>query len=90
MIGLIGEEDSESPGVGGNRRRDGDIGGSTGLANVSGVGRVRYGVDGSTAARNEDPIHFIQNIYVRLGGTGGAWVLLTMEGGAISFEFSSV
>ena len=72
------EDIEEDPlGVGGNRRRDGDVGGSTGLANVERV------VFRSPAARNENPIHFIQSIYVRLGGSGGAW-------GAISFKLSPV
>ena len=36
MLGPIGEEeDIERPGVGGSRRRDGDIGESTGLVDVS-------------------------------------------------------
>ena len=72
--------------MGGNRRRDGDIGGSTGLDNVSEVGRVRYG----PAAQSEDPMNFIQSIYVRLGGTGGGAWFLTMEEGEIPFELSSV
>ena len=67
--------------MGGNRRRDGDIGGSTGLANVE------REVFRRPAAQNEDPKHFIQNIYVRLGGTGGAGEIL--EGGVISFKLSS-
>lgn len=65
------EDNEEDPlGVGGNRRRDGDIGESAGLAKVETV------VFRSPAARNKDPIHFIQDIYVRLGGSGGAWVVL--------------
>lgn len=66
------EDTEEDPlGVGGNRRRDGDIGESAGLA------KVETAVFRSPAARNkDDPKHFIQDIYVRLGGSGGAWVVL--------------
>ena len=55
-----------------------------GLANVSESGGVEY----DAAAQNEDPIHFRKNTYVRLGGTGGGWRVLTAEG-AGSFKSSS-
>lgn len=64
---MIEDIEEDPPGVGGNRRRDGDIGGSADLANIE------TEVFRSPAAQNEDPKHFIEDIYVRLGGSGGAW-----------------
>jgi hypothetical protein len=84
MLELTWEE--ELPGVGGNRRRVGDIEESTGLVIVSETEGVGYE---NPAAQNEDPIHLIQDIYVRLGGTGGGLRGLTVEGEETSFKLSS-
>jgi hypothetical protein len=67
------EEDEEPPGVGGNRRRDGEIGESMGLVDLSVIEAIGYKVDESPG----------------LGGTGGGLRVLAVEGGAVSFELSS-
>jgi hypothetical protein len=60
MMEVIEEDPA---GVGGNRRRDGDIGGSAGLAKVERLD-LR-----DPAAGNEDKIELIEDNYVRLGGS---------------------